>query len=177
MDFPTFESHKPTICTFSAEMLGVCSFLLTGNAGASSAAWPSSNLGIYIPLALRTPYLVKQVFWVNGTSVTGNVDCGIYSVGGTLLTSIGPTAQSGTSTIQAVVLSTAILLTPGSYYMALSSSSSSATFNRLSCTAVGGQAMGSAQQASVGTLPATASFASFAQTVIPLIGIASAGVI
>jgi hypothetical protein len=68
------------------------------------------------------------VAWKDFATVAGNVDVGIYSEAGTRLVNSGSTAQAGTSTIQKVgIADTAI--GPGTYYFALTNSTTTATFS------------------------------------------------
>lgn len=173
-DFPGLALTKGTISTLSHHGIGLQLRAVGGANTTTTSAYPSANLGYYIPIALPAPFKVSTMFWLNGTSVAGNVDVGIYSSNGTLLVSQGPVAQAGTSTVQFFILGTPIRLDPGAYYLALSCSSTSGNFRTSSLTAEAGRIMGLAQQASVGTLPATATFAQFAQTTMPIIGITNA---
>ena len=100
----------------------------------------SPSTGVMQPLAGQTcligftlpgPYTVRAFYVYNG-SVNGNIDCGIYQTnpGQTTLSrvvSTGATAQSGASSVQTITC-TATRLDRGTYYMALNSTSASATF-------------------------------------------------
>lgn len=169
--------HKPVICQISIEALGTAYGCEAGGAP-GSAVWPAANRAIFVPFALAGQYPVVKVWWANGAAVAGNVDCGVYSVDGTLLLSAGSTAQAGTSIVQSVTLGTPVLLEAGSYYMALAASSASAQFLRQpNATIAGMQLCGMAQQASALPLPATFTLATVASQYVPFFGIASALVI
>lgn len=174
MDFPGQGAHLPVISVLSAEALG-SGYRLQGGVAPVSNGWVSANRAIYVPFSLSAPYQVSRVWWANGATATGNVDCGIYTIGGTRLASTGSTAQAGTSVVQSVALSQ--LLLPGAYYMALVLSSTSGTILRAALAVVGCQSLGVAQQATALPLPATATFATVASAFMPLFGIASASVI
>lgn len=176
MDWPTFAPQKPVVSIISGESVGLPTSVL-GGATPASAVWPSANLAIFVPFALRVPYLVKTLWWANGAAVAGNVDCGIYTDGGALLTSAGSTAQAGTNVIQSVALATPVLLEPMSGYIALSASSTSAAFFRYATNARQGPLMGFAQQASAVPLPASFTLASYSNAYVPLFGFARATVI
>lgn len=175
-DLPVNRFHLPVISSFGPETGALAAAAITAPTAATggSATYPAGNLAIYVPFRLWSPYLVRLLWWANGAAVAGNTDCGIYTGGGTLLTSAGSTAQAGTTTLQTVTLGTPLLLTPGSYYMAMNASSASAQYLRAAQAAAPYAAIGYAQQA-VGAiaLPATATFAAYAQTYQPLFGIAS----
>ena len=85
----------------------------------ASLAWLSSNRAVLVPFFLSTPALVTQLYWVNGATVSGNVDAGVYDLSGTRLVSTGSTAQSGTSAFQGVTLGTPALIGAGRFYLAL----------------------------------------------------------
>ncbi len=175
MDFPGALLHKPVLSSGSAE--AVSNISLAASTGVTSAAWPVANLGIFVPFTLRSPYLVRRLWWVNGASVAGTTDMGVYTQGGARLVSAGPQTQAGTSQVQTFT-PTAVLLDPGSYYMALSASSTSATYLRwVALTARLLQMWGVAQQGSVATLPDPFTLAAIGSTYLPLFGIANATVI
>lgn len=176
MDFPSGSlRHKPTLSTLSAESLGP-TFLALGGATPASGAWPAANRAIFVPLTLSAPFRTAKAWWANGATATGNVDCGVYTPGGTLLGSTGSTAQAGTSVVQSATL--ALTLLPGNYYLALSLSSTG-TLLRTSglSSAVGSPAAGLAQMASAFPLPASATLAAVSSSYVPLFGITSSAVI
>jgi hypothetical protein len=72
-------------------------------------------LALFIPLFLPYSYNVARVFWVNGATVAGNSDIGIYTPSGARIWSAGSTANSGTSIPQYVT--SGIQLSPGVYYL------------------------------------------------------------
>jgi hypothetical protein len=103
--------------------LGTYSCLPDANgATGSSAAWPTANLAIYVPVRIPTACVVKKLALANGASVTGNFDIGIYSPAGARLVSAGSTAQSGATTEQVVDVTDTLLLA-GLYYFAACHSS------------------------------------------------------
>lgn len=174
MDFPGGRPMRPVLSSYSIEASGLGKQASSTTSPASSA-WPAANRAIYVPFVLPAAYQVTKLWWANGATAAGNVDCGIYSVGGTKLASTGSTAQAGTSVVQSVSVS--ILLQPGSYYMALALSSISATILRNVPSSGPLAAMGVAQQATAFPLPATATFAAASTAYFPMFGITSASVI
>ncbi len=179
-DFPSARYELPIISSYGAcgAAFSVAIFNSVITAGGGAALWPSANLALYFPFRLSAPYVMRTMWWANGTAVAGSVDAGIYGRDGTKLYSTGLTAQAGTSTVQSVSLATPLCLQPDMYYMAMNSSAGSATFNRTAYGVEQSKSGGFAQQA-VGavTLPATASMAAIATAYQPLFGIASATVI
>lgn len=165
----------PIIGTHSEEGMLQWAATSVQSAPASSAVTTVANEARYFPLRLSAPFLIVKFWWINGTSVAGNIDAGIYSASGTRLTSIGSTAQSGTSTVQSVALGTPYLLMPDFYYLAWCASSTSATM--FMTLGIGGQPdarrVGMYTQTSGFPLPATATFASASTARISVMGISN----
>lgn len=114
--------------------------------GAASALF----FPVYVPIGCT----VKRVFWINGATVNGNTDVGIYNSSYVRQIASTPTAQSGVSAMQIVdVANTA--LTAGNYYLAIGTSSATATYREIESAAHILRGIGAFAQA-VGTLPATA---------------------
>lgn len=137
-----------------------------------SVAWSTANLAFYAPMQIPFNYPVKNMFWYNGATIAGNVDCGVFTHDLTKICSVGSTAQSGATALQFAAPTSEVILTPGNYYFALVSSSTTATFftNNLG-TATRHRYVGEFQQASALPLPAAATIAATATARIPLIGI------
>lgn len=177
MDFPFARMHKPVLSSLSLEAIGSSIRV----AQPAAATWPVVKLAIFVPFKLDTPYILRKLWWMNGGSVSGNVDCGVYmadNTSGMLLASAGSTAQASTSVIQAVTLGTPVTLGPGRYYMALAIDNTTATVWRSTPGIPLAKAAGMAQQTLANLpLPATATFATIANDCMPLFGIASALVI
>ena len=184
-DFPyPSRFHMPTITSYSPNAAlntaNIRPLIAGGAATTTSHAWPTGNLVILVPFMISSPYLVKSVFWLNGGTAAGNMDCGVYTADASeLLFNAGTTAQSGTSVPQAVALGTAVLLEPGTYYMALVNSGTSGTGVGPS-TNITTQALESTgcAQAANGALPLAASQtlaapSSFGGVLTPVFGISS----
>lgn len=176
-DFPASAVNRLTISPWSQEAIGVTGRLIGMSAAPSSATWPFANRAIFVPFVLAAPFAVTKVWWANGATASANIDCGLYTIGGTLLGSIGSTVQAGTSVVQSAALS--LLLQPGSYYMALALSATTGTVLRSAglTASLGAPIVGQAQQISAFPLPATATFGSINTAFLPLFGITSASVI
>jgi hypothetical protein len=139
-------------------------------AGTSAAAWPSADLAIYVPVAVERRVIVKQLWYANQQTGTGNYDIGLYDSGGTQLLGKGSTAK-GTSEAEIVWDCTDTTIGPGIYYLALVSSNNTDTFQRLAPAAPILAALGVYSEASALPLPVTATFA-VPQTLayIPVVG-------
>lgn len=179
---------------FALETLGVTPPLLTpfhlqsiGGGGdmanCASGVWPSINKGIFYPFRLYVPSLVTAGFIINGTSVSGKFDLGVYDEGGTRLVSVAGgnsannVSQAGTSQAQVVDL-TDMVIGPGVFYMALYFDNTTATLFRTGSFTAGTaadqiklRALGVVEQASLSVLPATATFASLASAYVPAFGL------
>jgi hypothetical protein len=169
-DFPNVQTIGPVISTESIYSWGgvMVSHTLTSPA---SAGWSSGNRAIYIPFALPSPFVVRSIWCHNGATAAGNIDLGVLGLDGSLIFSIGTTAQAGTNTFQIVTV-TERVLAPGAYYFACVASTSSSTFFRhtygTAARLVGG-ILQAASQLPLTTLP---TFATTGDNV-PVMGIAS----
>ena len=141
------------------------------------ATWPANNLAIYLPVYLEELTQVAQFWCANGATASGNVDMGLYTADGTQLSSIGSTAQSGTSTLQVFDV-TDLLLSPGWYYVALALSSTVGTIlGGGIVNAPQGRIGGLLEEVSAFPLPATATFATFTRTFNPRCGFTGSTVV
>lgn len=137
-----------------------------------------ANLATYVPFVLARPKLIAQFFWVNGTAVGGNTDVGVYNEALTKLLSTGSTANSGTTTLQAVNV-TDTLLQAGRYWLALASDSSTQVYMGDSIIARAQDMWGIKQQASGWSsgLLSSPTLSGPAQTLLPLFGFTPGAVI
>lgn len=135
-----------------------------------SLTWVA-NLAVYVPLWLPAPYPVGRLWWQNGTTVTGNVDMGIYTAGGTLLANATTTAQSGASGPQYV--SKTILLPAGRYYLGLACSGTTAAILGSSALTGAQLCLGGVLQQSLGSasLPSTMTGVATTNALYPFCGI------
>lgn len=142
-----------------------------------AGTWASANLALYIPILVRTPVTIYQLAWANGATLGSNVDVGVYDGSSkTRLVSTGSTAQSGSSALQAVdVADTPV--PPGLHYLAMAMDTNTpGQVNRANLTTgIGGRLSGIAQQALAFPLPSTATFATYAQSLVPFITAAIQG--
>jgi hypothetical protein len=77
-----------------------------------------ANQALYVPVIVRNPLTVYQLGWVNGTTVAGNLDVGIYDRNSVRLVSSGSTAQATINVAQVVDIADTTLA-PDFYYLAL----------------------------------------------------------
>ncbi len=137
-----------------------------------------ANLATYVPFILARPKLIAQFFWINGGTVAGNTDVGVYNEALTKVLSTGSTANSGTSTIQAVNV-TDTVLQAGRYWLAIASDSSTQVFSGDSIVARAQDMFGIKQQASGWSsgLLSSPTLSAPAQTLLPLFGFTPGSVI
>jgi hypothetical protein len=170
-DFPTRGVCPANISVFSkfsaASQLGL---LANGNNNGSSTAWPAANRGLFVPIWIPAPFVLASFFCVNGATAAGNIDMGLYSPDGGLVVSVGSTAQSGTSTLQILTVGP-VVVPPGRYFMAISASSTSATFVSRVPTVSIEQRLGMLQAASQVPLANLPTFATCASSYLPHFGI------
>lgn len=162
---------RPVISSYSEYCLGIENALLGAIGTPGSGTWPTANTAIYVPLALPTPFQVQRFWWANGATASGNVDCGLYTVGGTKIASTGSTAQAGISVGQSAAPSIGtFLLYPGAYYLALVMDGVTGTVLRRGSVGIGESGLSS--QATAFALPATLTHAGGTPPILPLFGIA-----
>lgn len=170
-DFPLFNQphNSSVIGTWSPEVGLFRAMNSDGGLFGLSNIWPVANLALFIPVEIFEPTTIAKMAINNGATVSGNFDLGIYAPSGKQLVSSGSVAQSGASAIQSVDI-TDTLLVPGLYYMALVFDNITATLTSWSSVAAQEmRLMGLLQAASAFALPAPVTFATYAQTLVPLI--------
>lgn len=130
-----------------------------------------------IGFTLPGPYTVRAFYVYNGSTVSGNIDAGIYQTnpGQTTLSrvvSTGATAQVNINTVQTITC-TATRLDRGTYYMALQATSATATFFSLVATFGMAGGMGCHISTNVTNLPATITTATWSAATlrVPWMGI------
>jgi len=136
-----------------------------------SSAWPTSNKAIFIQFPVYYPVTVYKMFVENGTSVSGNIDVGIYDRGGARIVSKGSTAQSGTSAIQEFNI-TDTVLNPGLYYLAVAMDNTTGHLQRWGSNSVINRGMACMEATSSFALPSSVTFAGITASYIPYIAAA-----
>jgi hypothetical protein len=155
-----------------------------GGTGLTSTTHPANNLSLFVPFRLLTAMPVKQAWWMQGATAAGNVDVGVYTLDARLLFSGGAVAQSvaGAGAIGSVTFSTAPVLTPGAYYLALAASLATGTFYHLPALLAGVAAwkmLGLAQAAAnmpLADSPTLATFVGAGTPRVPYFGLCSESV-
>lgn len=147
--------------------------LVNTNNTFNTAAWPSSNLALYIPVKIAYPYTAVKMFWANGSTVgTNHVDVGIYDAQGNQLVHSGSTLTSGTNATQ-IVDTTDVTLQPGLYYLAMAMDGTTDTVGRFFPAATICRAIGVLSQVTAFALPSTATMVGTTTNYIPIIGMTS----
>lgn len=159
-----------TITPWSMESLGQA--LAAGGGTAypgASTVYPVANTAYFIPFILTKPFTSVKMAQLNGGTVSGNIDVGIYDDKGTRLVSIGSTAQSGINNWQSFDI-TDILLGPGKFFLAVAMDNTTATLFRGTVTnAAFLSCLGQREMASAFPLPATVTFATMVSAYIPAV--------
>lgn len=131
------------------------------NTSPSSGAYEAANRGVWYPISVPTVTVAKRMWWANGSTVSAsyNVEAGIYrSAGfkpGAKLITTGSVAQGTASQVQFSDI-TDTVLTPETYWLYISCSTTSATFFRFNYAT--GPEVTMFEQGSIGpgSAPATA---------------------
>jgi hypothetical protein len=165
-----------TIHPWSLESIGSSIISAGGNTYYNSGigagnVWPLANLAIFIPFEIFTPSVALKMRTLNGGTVNGNIDVGIYNEDGTRLVSMGSTVQAGISSWQEFDIADTTLGI-GIYYMAVAMDNilgklrySGYSFSLLPSIT------GMAQMAAAFALPATVTFATCAYNYIPMMAV------
>lgn len=174
-DWPSYPGLRlPHLTVTNLGSRCAADFLVAGVCPAfASAAWPSANRALLYPVSLDAPFTAARMFWVNGGTVSGNVDAGLYDASGHRLGSTGSTAQAGTSALQSAALTASVGLAPGTYYLALAVNNTTATFYR---TVISFSTFTWAGAASAFALPATVTLAAAGFDYSPLLGMSSGSI-
>lgn len=171
-DFPAAGSRSLPLTVWTGSRFGIgvgARELAGGSTAFASTAWGTANLAILTPIWLPFRYPVRNLFVMNGATLGGNVDVGIYNQDLTLITSSGSVAQAGISAIQAFAKD--LILRPGGYYLGLSSNSTTATYFAAGIgSATRERYMGLLQMGTAFPLPATFTAAAVAQARVPAVG-------
>lgn len=140
----------------------------------TASTWPGAPMSHAWPFVISHPFLVRKVFWVNGTNATtDSADVGVYDAALTLLVAGGGTAIASANVVQEVDV-TDTLLKPGRYFMAYTQNGTTATVVSHALTSANARAMGLFQQtASAYPLPNPFVSAVLGSIQLPVFGIAS----
>lgn len=132
------------------------------------STWVVANKAYFIPISIFAPITIKKMFVENGTTVSGNIDVGIYDAGGVKKVSIGSTAQAGVSAIQEFDI-TDTLLNPGLYYLAGAMDNTTGIVQRAGPSSAVLRTFGVFEQTSAFPLPSTATFALLSSSFFPYV--------
>lgn len=86
----------------------------------------TANQLVFWPFFLPENFVIKKAFVYNGAAVSGDIDVGVYTPGGTRICSVGSTAQAGTNQIQTMTLDAK--LGAGQYFLAFGSNTATTVF-------------------------------------------------
>lgn len=168
-DWPIIRNIDPIVFSpITPESLGASLNAMGLSMG--PVGWPTANKAFYIPISVGGIVTIRKMFIVNGATLSGNVDVGIYDRGGVRLVSIGSTAQAGISVVQEFDI-TDTILKPGLYYLACAIDNATATIEHVGPALNVAMGLGIAEQTSAFPLPATATFGALTGTTrVPFIG-------
>lgn len=160
-----------TLLSTSPEAIGL-GIRMGSASGPASAAWPSADLAILVPVTLTRAQSMDAIRAVlaNGATASGNFDIGLYDESYARVASLGSTGQSGTSVPQLTPVSWRF--GKGRWYMALAMDGNVGTVASIgSFTAGTLAALGCLQMASAFPLPATITPAVCTQSILPIFGL------
>lgn len=135
--------------------LGVPAVVYSGAiSGRTATAWPAANRAILLPVRVGGYFTIRRGAWENGT-VSGNVDCGVYTSEGKLVASTGSVAQAGVGAWQSAAI-TPTTIPPGWYYIALALDNATGQIARSQFTINAARQIGCCDLTSGFPLPASA---------------------
>lgn len=139
-----------------------------------SNTYPATNRALGYMICLSDYYLVRKVWWCNGTTATtDSADVAVYNEAGTTrLVAAGSTAIATANVVQEVDV-TDTLLPPGRYWVVYNQNGTTATPMGTNVIAGGARVAGWAQFAGAVPLGTTFTPAAVASAVVPYFGIAS----
>jgi hypothetical protein len=173
MDFrpaPIRRLDSQVIHTITEEALGSRTLRTNNWGGAVSTTWVA-NLAVFIPFGVSQPFLVREVFWFNGSAAGANIDVGIYDTAGNRLASLGTTAQSTASTVITSAAFTDYTIAPGDYFMAFACNGTTNTVGGWAPAANLAAAVGVGQMASAFVLPNPATIVPLTNALVPYFGL------
>ena len=149
---------------------------------AASGTWAAARYISYVPCWVPQTVTVQKMWWLNGVTLSGNVDCGIYaSASGLpsgLLISTGTVAQAAPSSAVQSFSVTNINLAPDLYFLAMSMDNTTGTVFRVAPNLPILQELGCVQQTPAGFgLPSSATAISQTQTSLPVFGFSTVSTI
>lgn len=170
--FPaSYHSPLPLIGTWSMEAIGQDLGMATNNF--VDTTWVGANTAYAYPFELSDYFLVRKVWWANGSDATGpHIDVGVYAEAGGLLVSAGDITATGASLIQEADV-TDTLLQPGRYWCACVSSTTTGGVLAVTIPAALLRAIGCAQMGTAFPLPDPFVPAAVSSAFMPLFGIAN----
>lgn len=152
---PKFSPHVPYIAPLSEYAVDGSNWP-SGLTGTVGGAWPAVNRALAFPFTLTQAETVYKVSYRIGTVAGGNFDIGVYDSSFSLLFSTGTTAVGATTATWKTVDNADWSLSPGTYYAAMATDSSSTTvFRYSSMNAAGLYNYGLREMDTAFVLPAT----------------------
>lgn len=168
--------NSPVITPFHFESMGLSLAAIGGTlASPGSSTWPTANKAFMYRFRVASRrFPVKRLGVVNGGTISGNLDMGIYDMRGRRIVSKGSTAHAGASVTQWLDV-TDVDLSPGrDYLMAIAFDNTTATIFRYSSISIQLlRELGAFVQSASFPLPSTITLDPIDATYIPLIAVSS----
>ena len=160
-DWPSNGPAVPAfLSTASAESCGIQLLAMGVAIPPTEVLWPLADLAIFVPFRIDRPTAIGTVWQINGGTLSGFFDIGLYNSVGRRLWASGSQAQSGTSNRQGTLVASGdgvLLPGPGWFYLALAVDNALADF--LAYAPTFPELMGAVYVTTAFPLPALATFA------------------
>lgn len=173
MDFPSDQTPTPLLINcYSRYSFGMQSRVAHGISGGSSNGTWVANQAVYIPFSLPWHYIVRRLYWLNGSTVGGTCTVGLYTEDGANIYRSAAITTAGSSALQYVAPAAPLLLVPGLVYFGIAFSGTANVFAGITAmTAQAGRSLGLFQESAIPAVDSPATFAQWNSTFVPVCGI------
>jgi hypothetical protein len=145
--------------------------------GSLSTGWFGANVGIILPMILTDPFLVSQVGWENGATLSGNIEVAWWnSTLSAAYVTTGSVVQAGVSTMQTVDV-TDTTIPAGTSYVVFIASSATSTVRTVGTSARTSQVGGIRQFSGAVPITTITPAQASSTTLVPLVAFSSRAVL
>ncbi len=171
---------SPPIITLASRCSagGAISRLGLGAAASGASPWSdAANCLLAFPFVIESPTTFYKGMWVNGGSVGGNSEVGLWDASFNKIVTTGSIAGSGASVPQSTALSSTVTMPPGLYYAGMAhDATTTGQLIRWSVATIGialFQGLGCWRQSGItlGSLGATATPGDLTNVAFPVFGL------
>ena len=142
-------------------------------AAPTSVAWGLGSRAMYIPFTVTESITVVKLWALNGATVSGNIDMGVYNTAAVLQIAATEATQTGINALQEFNVPDTVLAA-GIYYLGIVLDNTTGTFLMYAApTTASMKSLGLYLQAAAYPLPSPATFATATAAAIPVCGMST----